>query len=66
MKSLADIVDNWGGRALLTLSEVPSFEGELKIRLVQKPCLIGPPQFFVLCSKNFPLNQTDVRLVFCL
>jgi hypothetical protein len=66
MNSLADIADNWGGRTLLTLSEVPSFEGELKIRLVRKLRLIGPPQFFVLCTKNFPLNQTDVRLAFCL
>jgi hypothetical protein len=66
MNSLADIADNWGGRTLLALSEVPSFEGELKIRLVRKLRLIGPPQFFVLCTKNFPLNQTDVRLAFCL
>jgi hypothetical protein len=64
MKGLAEIVDSWGGRTLLTLSEVPSFEGELKIRLVRKLRLFGPSQFFVLCTKGFPLNLTDVRLFF--
>ena len=66
MKGLADVIDDCCGRTQLTLSEVPSFEGELKIRLVRKLRLFGPSQFFLLCGKNFPMNETDFRLVFCL
>lgn len=71
MNRLAGIVDNWAGgifpsagNALLDLSVSAgrSFEGELQIRLVRRLSLIGQPQLFLLCTKNFPLNETDFRL----
>ncbi len=66
---VVEILDKWAswtflapGGAFLALSERRSLQGELKIRLVRKLSLFGPPQFFLSCQKSFPLSETDFWL----
>jgi hypothetical protein len=51
------------GELLLTLKEIPSFEGELSIRLMEERDSEGRASYPLVCEKKPPLDPEEVPLI---
>ncbi len=51
------------GELLLTVKEIPSFEGELSVRLMEERDSEGRRSYSLVCEKKPPLNPEEVVLI---
>ncbi|SRR6266436_5209019 len=51
------------GELLLTLKEIPSFEGELTVRLMEERDSEGRASYSLVCEKKPPLEAEEVPLI---
>jgi len=52
-----------GGKLLLTLKEIPSFEGELSVCLMEERDSEGRASYSLVCEKKPPLDLEEVPLI---
>jgi len=51
------------GELLLTLKEIPSFEGELSVRLMEEHDSEGRANYSLVCEKKPPLDREEWPLI---